>query len=301
MKRVRARSFGFIILFMAMLLALSAFKGEKEGFRFWKEPAPETVAKTSYPYECIERNALSSYGKSIYDQYLPSLKELEPIQIDLYSIQSQEQAYDVCYALIALTKDYPVIENYLDPYENYFEKDGFISYKSRWEPFSIRNQDIKAGVKKMQAVADTIIKEMPQDLSTYDKYLYLASELCKITQYDEKLTEEGMRSYGALVDGFASCSGYAAAYRYLCQRANLWCDTVVSDTHAWNLVKLESGTYHMDVTWADEFEPYTRGWYQFVFMTQEEVLQLDDHKIADETVADGTAFKKYQISQNRQN
>ena len=281
MKKVRARSFGFIILLMTILLALSASKGDEQNTYFWEKPAPETKERTRYSYECIERNTLSSYGKAIYDQYLPLVKELKPIQIDMYAIQSQEQAYDVCYALIALTKDYPEIENYMDPYINYFKRDGKITYKSRWGEDYTKKKDIKGGIDTMRAVADDIIAGIPKEDSPYEIYLYLAKELCEKTTYDEKLSDEGMRSYGALVDGISSCSGYASAYRYLCQRANLWCDTVVSDTHAWNLVKLESGTYHVDVTWADEFKPYTKGWHQFLFMTEEEVLELDDHKIVE--------------------
>ena len=286
MKKVRARSFGFIILLMAILLALSVSKGDNQGLQFWEVPASKEKEVTKYSYEYIERNELSSYGKSIYDEYLPLMKKLEPIQIDLYAIQSQEQAYDVCYALIALTKDYPEIENYMDPYINYYKRDGKITYKSRWGVSYTKTEDIKAGIEKMRVVADDIVAGIPKDISPYETYLYLAKELCEITTYDDALSEEGMRSYGALVDGISSCSGYSSAYRYLCQRANLWCDTVASDTHAWNVVKLESGTYHMDITWADEFEPYTKGWHQFLFMTQEEVLKLDDHKIVDGTVAD---------------
>ena len=71
----------------------------------------------------------------------------------------------------------------------------------------------------------------------------------------------------------------------------MWCTQVSGvsqDTaHAWNLVKLESGTYHIDVTWADADgnTPLDPAWQSYFMLTQEEILL--DHQIDDGTVATG--------------
>lgn len=58
-------------------------------------------------------------------------------------------------------------------------------------------------------------------------------------------------------------------------------------SHAWNLVKLESGTYHVDVTWADadDNKLLDAGWQSCFMLTQDEILV--DHEIDDGTVATG--------------
>lgn len=81
---------------------------------------------------------------------------------------------------------------------------------------------------------------------------------------------------------------------YLCQKANLWCKTVEgisggNFSHMWNIVKLESGTYHLDITWSDGAGlPCSPEWNKYFMLTQEEILI--DHEISDGTVASRTAI-----------
>lgn len=65
-------------------------------------------------------------------------------------------------------------------------------------------------------------------------------------------TPDDLRSiYGVFVNKKAVCSGYAKAMQYLLNMCGIECTYVTSDTHAWNLVKLEGDYYHLDVTWGD--------------------------------------------------
>jgi len=76
-------------------------------------------------------------------------------------------------------------------------------------------------------------------------------------KWDENEEEDWVRrsAHGALVDGETVCSGYAYAFRLLCDRLGIPCWVVVGNVqdggHAWNLVNLESGTYWVDVTFGD--------------------------------------------------
>ncbi len=60
-------------------------------------------------------------------------------------------------------------------------------------------------------------------------------------------------AYGALVNGSAVCQGYALAYKLLLGRAGVPCVFVLSDSmnHAWNMVQIDGGWYHVDATWDD--------------------------------------------------
>ena len=59
--------------------------------------------------------------------------------------------------------------------------------------------------------------------------------------------------YGALVNHLSICQGFAQTYDYLCKRAGLFSLVVSGNTsfgdHAWNIIKLDDGYYHVDTTW----------------------------------------------------
>ena len=60
-------------------------------------------------------------------------------------------------------------------------------------------------------------------------------------------------AYGALTCGTAVCQGYALAYKLLLTRAGVPCVFVTSTSmnHAWNMVQIDGGWYHVDSTWDD--------------------------------------------------
>ncbi|MGN0610223.1 MAG: transglutaminase domain-containing protein [Ruminiclostridium sp.] len=144
---------------------------------------------------------------------------------------------------------------------------------------------------------DLIVEAIPEYFSTYDKYRYLAAILSMRADYDYDFTGglPTATAYGAIEGHLAICQGYSRAFEYLCKKADLWCKIVsgASDGsgHVWNLVKLESGTYHIDVTWSDSTDNETldEGWHRYFMITQEQVLL--DHEISDGTVATGTPFQ----------
>lgn len=145
------------------------------------------------------------------------------------------------------------------------------------------------------AAISYIVDSMPEDLSAYDQYRYFAFVLSLRTEYDYSLDEDGrsMTAYGPISEGLGVCMGYTKAFQALCERADLWCETITgfarwnSDDHGWNLVKLDDGTYYIDVTWCDQYgDPGTAQW-QRCFMLTETVLQ-EDHGVWEGGPATGT-------------
>lgn len=135
------------------------------------------------------------------------------------------------------------------------------------------------------AICDLVIENLPQDASTYDKYRYLACFLSYCLNYDHSsLSLMDITPYGAITGGNAVCLGYANSFLYLCERAGLWCRVVSGfaswngEEHGWNLVKLEDGTYYVDVTWCDQYgEPSSKAWSRCFMLTEERLAQ--DHGI----------------------
>ena len=112
-------------------------------------------------------------------------------------------------------------------------------------------------------------------------YLAAARAVTARADYDETLAavpdtellsdeQRCLRSaYGALVDGRTVCTGYAMAFKALCDRLELPCRVVLGSRggeHAWNEIVLDGETLYMDLNLAD-----LRGDEDSYFMTGAEL------------------------------
>lgn len=99
-------------------------------------------------------------------------------------------------------------------------------------------------------------------------------------------TKNDQNAYGALVEGKAVCNGYARAYQHLMKKVGIpaWYiggssinpTTNESESHAWNVVKLNGNWYHSDITWDDQI---TSTFYEYLNVTTDEIIE--DHTIDD--------------------
>lgn len=113
--------------------------------------------------------------------------------------------------------------------------------------------------QRMQAAVDEaaagIFAGFSEETSDYEKLLTFHDYIVTHCTFSDT-TDYSNCTYGALVDGFAQCEGYASAFDYLCSLADIDCFTVTGTNptgypHAWNMVKLEGKWYNVDCTWDD--------------------------------------------------
>lgn len=258
-------------------------------------------SKVSFPYKQGKTaySKLSKAQKKRYNEMLPKVQTMTP-----FKYTAKEYGYtvldNVLVAASALCHDHPECEIYFD-IEEVFSGDMTTALRASYflpgDPDSKNTKDTAAIKKEIQIFEEEcnlIIEAIPKKFSTYDKYRYLAAVISIRTAYDNEFVggKQTSTAYGAIQGGTSICQGYSTAFEYLCRKANLWCRQVSGTSydvsHAWNLVKLESGTYHVDVTWADADQNLTldSGWQRYFMLTQEEILA--DHEIDDGTVATGT-------------
>ncbi len=80
---------------------------------------------------------------------------------------------------------------------------------------------------------------------------YLVLEL----KYDSSFRTESHSPEGVMKNQTAVCDGYARTMRLLLLLSGIDCKmvsgTAGGESHAWNLVEMEDGWYHVDVTWDD--------------------------------------------------
>lgn len=129
---------------------------------------------------------------------------------------------------------------------------------------------------KFNAEADAILSGITEDMTQYEKELYLHDTLAQRITYKESTNAHN--AYGALVEGVAVCEGYAEAFQYLLHRAGIWSYLVLGSSrgvgHAWNMVQIDGEYYHVDLTWNDQDEVVYHGYFN---VTDAQILK--DHTI----------------------
>ena len=112
----------------------------------------------------------------------------------------------------------------------------------------------------MEQVDKLVYGVMGNDkLTDVQKALILHDRLAAHCEYDIEnyyngsIPAESYTMYGALVNRFAVCQGYAEAYYYLLEKVgieNRLCPSYDLN-HVWNIVTVNGKEYHVDVTWDD--------------------------------------------------
>lgn len=161
------------------------------------------------------------------------------------------------------------------------QTDTAYQYAIRTGDTSFLTKNEKKAYDRLLAVAEELELE---ELDDIDAIIAAHDYLVLNTVYDEATFRSGSSSVshyaeGTLLNGLAVCSGYASTFRLFMMLADIPCEYVWTDTHAWNLVQLEDEWYHIDVTW-DDPSPDQPGVviYTHFMMTDEEISQLDDHR-----------------------
>lgn len=122
--------------------------------------------------------------------------------------------------------------------------------------------------EKAKAIHDYMILHMDPD--TFAEYFHI-------------IPEERTTVNGALGSGYASCAGYAATFRYLCDLAGLEAISVTGQTttcteHTWNQVKIDGAWYHIDVcgdehitTLVKDFDDHSFATYRYFLVSDSEL------------------------------
>lgn len=267
-------------------------------FRQIVMPDADFVDTTCFPFEEPDMSWCSEGAWAAYEEIYPKVVELEDFYYDVetYGVDYMEDLLDAFGIIKTL---HPETRNYFLLLEDVRENDGvydflgmYSQYTCRWDPEESDDKDeIRTAMDAFEQKTEEILAGLNDDMTAYDKYYYLASVISGNASYDyEFVIPADEAPWAGVMGGMFICEGYSEAMEYLCRRANLYCKIVTGSSrgvsHAWNLVKVPSGTYHIDITWADEGgEPGSDGWMQY-FMASQDMIELD-HEILDGTIATG--------------
>ena len=122
---------------------------------------------------------------------------------------------------------------------------------------------------EMERAAQEIISGIDNSWSDVRKALYVHDMIALNASYD---TQNEIRSaYEVLVKKKGQCVSYAMAYKYILDKIGLDCIIVMDEdiSHSWNMVKIGSNWYNVDVTWDDTVPNFEGLVYHDYFMVSD--------------------------------
>lgn len=232
---------------------------------------PIPFDSAAHPFVPADKRAeLSEEEAALYDEMLEAAQAFEPVS-PAGSDESVENALE------ALLFDHPEIEIYFTVQK---QEDGWRSIYFLPEGRYLRPaedmEEVKAQAEAFNAVGAYVASLVPEDFSVIDKYRVLAYYISINTVYCHvhgEVPRYATCAYGAVVNGYSICQGYALGFEYLCRMADLDCRRVRNafndeNMHFWDIVTLDQGSYYVDVTWCDNtaevyYQPEWFTWYMF--------------------------------------
>ncbi len=118
--------------------------------------------------------------------------------------------------------------------------------------YTMEKNEVMQSLKAYDGAIADVMRNVDTSWSDMEKALYVNDYLARNCQYVSEASN-AHSSFGALVDKEAVCQGYALAFLELTRQLGVTCEMVTSKEadHAWNMIKIGSSYYHVDVTWND--------------------------------------------------
>ncbi len=109
------------------------------------------------------------------------------------------------------------------------------------------------------AVTSALDKMNLEDKDDYEKIKSIYDYVCKVCNYDNSKSDNYIRftAYGAIVKKSAVCQGYSTLLYRMLEEAGYDNKIVTSDSHSWNIVKIDDFYFNLDPTWDDSY--YDKG------------------------------------------
>lgn len=243
--------------------------------------SPEKTAPSALPEERVRyfpveaghsdygRSTLEEEEQAAYDRLAAGiLARAEEVELTLSGPEKLNRI------LLCIRRDYPIISWMSNQY-SYRHGPGGGVFSVHLE-YTKSPEEIARETQAVWEAGQRLSANLDPGLTEFDRALILYDRLCGAVEYD-RFSPAQRELSGALVDGRATCEGYAKAYQYLLSLAGIQALTVYGEAeepHAWNILRLDGEYYHADPTYGDVLLPDGR-----VFLSHA-YLFLDDRAIS---------------------
>lgn len=135
------------------------------------------------------------------------------------------------------------------------------------------NLDVDIAIETVCRAKTIITENVTDDMSDLEKEYAIYRYIIDHMEYEVVYGPQKPFGYTALVEGKGVCMDYAEGFALLCQCAGINALNVISDTHAWNMVKLGENWYHVDTLWDENNMEYPR----FFNRGTEYIMEIPEH------------------------
>ncbi len=230
----------------------------------WGEVIPDSFL--------FHRNTLSQKQKAVYDAgYKGLMKNEDRVEMPVGLTRTEMRE-----TIHALYYDNPEAFWWDGGYSVWTNSDDTVT-AFRFSPWMDMSELDASYEKFWNATAPILFyaSKLPDDMS---KIKYIHDYLCLSIEYDYdslnagKISGKLQTAYSSAVEYKTVCAGYSALFQYYMQNLGIPCAKISSNSHAWNLLKVNGQCYQMDVTWndANAIPPYFN-------LTHEEMAKIESH------------------------
>lgn len=221
-----------------------------------------------YPYFSM----LDAGEQALYRQTYANAAALSP----QFRLTAPLTAQQVERALTAVLYDHPELFWLDHSYRYSYLKDGTVV--SLTLVFNATAQNIQSSRARFEAAAQAILQQAAAYDTVREKEQFVHDALLDAVEYDLQ-APLNQSAYSALVGGASVCAGYSRAFQYLMMALDIPCYYCAGDaggSHAWNIIGLDEGYYHVDLSWDDPVDnPDGSYYYSYYNLTDAEMQE--DH------------------------
>lgn len=220
-------------------------------------------------------NSLNSSNKKIYNEVYSALKnKQDSLTVDVFDFNLLSDIY--FYVLSDNPSIFYVTEklNYTSSLIN----DEIVSAQLEFNYKDMSDATIIYNNIKL----NNILRDIERDVlgfSDFEIVKYVYDYLIQNSYYDKDFPDQSLLSI--LLDQIGLCTSYAKSFKFIMDYFNIDCFLVEgkfkgqTDSHVWNMIKLDNQWYHVDVTQGDSTNEYID--YSYLCVTDEQILK--DHII----------------------
>ena len=149
-------------------------------------------------------------------------------------------------------------------------------------------------INEIDAVVDELMTTLfTPEMTEEEKIKTVHDYIINNTKYDKDRSDNKIKkyhsdiAYGALIEHYAICGGYADSMKIFLDRLGIENFKIASENHIWNFVKVNGTWYHLDLTWDDPVTDTGEDIleYDYFLITTDELLEKEnDQHIYDKSV-----------------
>ncbi|MBO5242446.1 MAG: hypothetical protein J6B19_07200 [Lachnospiraceae bacterium] len=193
-------------------------------------------------------NALSPEEQTVYDQMYEAIIARKEVKLDTKDKEVVSKIFE------CVTNDHPEIF-YCSAYQiEGIELYGKMVQMNFSANYHMTEDEVQENFRKIEAYVESCISSIPTGADDYTKVKCVYEYIINHTEYVPN-SPNNQNVCSVFIGGESVCMGYAKATQYILDRlgidATLVYGHVGSESHSWNLVRVDGECYYMDPTWGD--------------------------------------------------